>query len=181
MQSIRSAQPKAGLHGLPQECHEPISAAFPVPIGSTLADMFCVWYAGNRRCRDDLPLLLRFENIDVLVTPTGHDITATFENRILLYEDVAIAGTTHIHDIDRIVKNIKIDSRLRFERDPENLHDRWAIKVFAENERIGFVPCDTNEILSRLMDGGKRVFGKLVDTERLGTWNKLHMEVYLDD
>ena len=40
-------------------------------------------------------------------------------------------------------------------RDAGNLHDRWAIKVMHEGKRLGFVPCDVNEILARLMDGGK--------------------------
>ena len=59
--------------------------------------------------------------------------------------------------------------------------DAWAIKVFAGEERIGYVPADCNEIIARLMDGGKALSVRLTGKEKLGTWNKLHMEVSLDD
>jgi len=66
-------------------------------------------------------------------------------------------------------------------RDAGNLHDRWAIKVMHEGKRLGFVPCDVNEILARLMDGGKKLTGTVFEREVRGQWNKLHMEVTLVD
>ena len=104
-----------------------------------------------------------------------------FQNKILLIEDTRVAGTTHIHGIDGIVKGLDVGSDLRLEREPNNLADSWAIKVFAGNDRIGYVPADVNEILARLMDGGKALSAKLVGKEKIGNWNKLHMEVSLDD
>ena len=104
-----------------------------------------------------------------------------FQNKIVLIEDTRVAGTTHIHGIDGIVKGLDVGSDLRLEREPNNLADSWAIKVFAGNDRIGYVPADVNEILARLMDGGKALSAKLVGKEKIGNWNKLHMEVSLDD
>lgn len=104
-----------------------------------------------------------------------------FQNKIVLVEDARIAGTTHIHDIDSIVGGLEEDAELRLEREPGNLADRWAIKVFANNAMIGYVPADNNEILARLMDGGKALSARFTIKEKVGTWNKLHMEVILDD
>ena len=103
-----------------------------------------------------------------------------FQNRIVLIDDARVAGTTHVPSIDRIVEGLQVGMDLRFERDPGNLVDCWAIKVFAGSECIGFVPADCNEVLARLMDGGKALSAKLTGKEKLGTWNKLHMEVSLD-
>ena len=114
-------------------------------------------------------------------TGTPLSVPVPFQNKIVLVEDIRVAGTTHIRGIDDIVDKLKVGMDLRFERDPDNLADSWAIKVYAGEERIGFVPADCNEILARLMDGGKAVSGKLTSKEKLGTWNKLHMEVSLDD
>lgn len=114
-------------------------------------------------------------------TTAEFSIPAPFTNKICLIEDTHIAGTTHVEGIDGIVEQVTKGQDLRFERDKGNLHDYWAIKVFAGNDRVGFVPCDINEILARMMDGGKRVFGAFAYGEKLGRWNKLHMEVYLDD
>ena len=104
-----------------------------------------------------------------------------FQNKIVLIEDTRVAGTTHVHGIDAIVEGLDDGADLRLERDPGNLADAWAIRVYAGAERIGYVPADCNEVLARLMDGGKALSAKLTGKEKLGTWNKLHMEVSLDD
>ena len=104
-----------------------------------------------------------------------------FQSKIVLIEDTRVAGTTHVHGIDAIVEGLELDVSLRLEREPDNLVDAWAIRVFAGESRIGYVPADCNEILARLMDGGKALSAKLTGKEKIGTWNKLHMEVSLDD
>jgi hypothetical protein len=114
-------------------------------------------------------------------TGTPLSVPLPFQNKIVLIEDTRIAGTTHITGIDAIAEKLEIGAELRFVRDPDNLVDRWAIKVYAGRERIGYVPADCNEILARLMDGGKAISGELTAKEKIGTWNKLHMEVSLND
>ena len=104
-----------------------------------------------------------------------------FQNKIVLLEDTRVAGTTHIQGIDAIVHKLAVGVELRLEREPANLVDAWAIRVFAGNDRIGYVPADCNEVLARLMDGGKVLSAKLTSKEKVGNWNKLHMEVSLDD
>lgn len=108
-------------------------------------------------------------------------VPVPFQSKIVLVEDTRVAGTTHIHGIDALVEQLEVGMDLRLEREPGNLADCWAIRVFAGDERIGFVPADCNEVLARLMDGGKALSAKLTGKEKLGSWNKLHMEVSLDD
>ena len=112
---------------------------------------------------------------------TPLSVPIPFQSRIVLIEDARVAGTTHVKGIDGIVEELEVGADLRLEREPGNLADCWAIKVYAGPERIGYVPADCNEIIARLMDGGKAVSGKLTGKEKVGTWNKLHMEVSLDD
>ncbi len=108
-------------------------------------------------------------------------VPVPFQSKIVLYDDLRVAGTTHVHGIDSIVEALDIGAGLRLEREPGNLADAWAISVHAGSERIGYVPADCNEVLARLMDGGKALSAKLTGKEKVGTWNKLHMEVSLDD
>ena len=108
-------------------------------------------------------------------------VPVPFQNRIVLIDDARVAGTTHVHGIDAIVDGLEVGADLRLEREPGNLADCWAIRVYAGSNRIGFVPADSNEVLARLMDGGKALSAKLTGKEKLGNWNKLHMEVSLDD
>lgn len=111
----------------------------------------------------------------------GISIGMPFPTTIVLHEDIVVAGTTHIADLDGILENVEFPTDVRFVRDPDNMHDAWAIKVMLGDDRIGFVPCDVNEILARLMDGGKRIEGTIFEKELLGRWTKLHMEVRLVD
>lgn len=104
-----------------------------------------------------------------------------FQNKIVLIEDARIAGTTHVRGIDAIVAKLEVGVDLRLKREPDNMADAWAIRVYAGEDCIGFVPADRNEILARLMDGGKAISAKLTGKEKLGKWNKLYMEVSLDD
>lgn len=108
-------------------------------------------------------------------------VPVPFQSKIVLIEGARIAGTTHICGIDEIVERVEVGDELRFEREPGNLADYWAIKVYAGDDRIGFVPADCNEVLARLMDGGKALSGRLTGKEKVGTWNKLRMDVSLDD
>lgn len=112
---------------------------------------------------------------------SGLGVKPPFAEPILLHENLRVAGTSHVEGIDEVVAGIEVGSELRFEREAGNLVDGWAIKVFAGSERIGYVPADVNEVLARLMDGGKHVFGKVCGVEKVGSWNKVVMEVYLDD
>ena len=112
---------------------------------------------------------------------TPLSVPVPFQSKIVLIEGARIAGTTHICGIDEIVERVEVGDELRFEREPGNLADYWAIKVYAGDDRIGFVPADCNEVLARLMDGGKALSGRLTGKEKVGTWNKLRMDVSLDD
>lgn len=122
-------------------------------------------------------LLLRTAN------ETGEDPNAgmPFPTTITLCEDVVVAGTSRIVGIDDVLDGIELPADVKLVRDAGNLHDRWAIKVMHEGKRLGFVPCDVNEILARLMDGGKKLTGTVFEREVRGRWNKLHMEVTLVD
>ena len=104
-----------------------------------------------------------------------------FQNRIVLLEGIHVAGTTHVPDIDALAAKISAGDELSLQRDPDNLHDRWAVRVYAHGSRVGYLPCDCNEVVARLMDGGKRIGAKAVSLERRGRWHKIDLEVYLDD
>lgn len=51
----------------------------------------------------------------------------------------------------------------------------------APTRRIGYVSCECNEFVARLIDGGKSVEGRLTDKEQIGSWTRLVMEVVLND
>ena len=117
----------------------------------------------------------------VLDGSAGLSIPMPFANRIVLLEDAHVAGTTHMKGIAEIADAIYDGQELTLERDTGNTQDAWAIRVLAGGTRIGYVPADRNEVLARLMDGGMKLGATVTGKELLGSWHKIHMEVYLDD
>ena len=67
-------------------------------------------------------------------------------------------------------------------READNKFDSLAIQILNEqDERIGYVPREKNEVLARLMDGGKLVFGQVQSKELIGDWVKIVIKVFLKD
>ena len=116
-----------------------------------------------------------------LVGANTLSVSMPFESRIVLFESVRIAGTSHAPDIDATMRQMLDEARLDLVREPDNQADSWAIRVEHDGKKIGYVPADKNEVLARLMDGGKALSGELVSRELRGTWWNVHMEVYLID
>ena len=92
-----------------------------------------------------------------------------------------IAGTTFI-DLKDIEPNLKNNQLLVLKREPKNEYDDKAILILTEDgQKLGYVPQERNEILSRLMDAGKLLFGRLDEKNWVGRWLMLDIQVYLRD
>lgn len=93
--------------------------------------------------------------------------------------DTHVAGTSH-RDLENIEPDLASGSLLCFKRDPDNKHDKLAIKIHDDKgNHLGFVPQAKNEVLARLMDAGKLIFGKLEAKEWQGNWLKLKIRVFM--
>lgn len=93
-----------------------------------------------------------------------------------------IAGTRHVPHIAEIAEELSVDDTVFFKRDKRNFFDEWAVAICDDGgRRLGYVSCEHNEIVSRLLDGGKRLFGKLVRKSKRDAWTKLDIQVILHD
>ncbi len=102
--------------------------------------------------------------------------------RPIVLAECHVAGTTHIADIEEKTERIAEGTTLMLVRDPGNKYDANAIAIqTAEGERIGWIPQDQNEVLSRLMDAGKLLFAKVKSKGKAGKWVKIDVEVILRD
>ena len=116
-----------------------------------------------------------------LVGASTLSVPMPFESKIVLFEAIRIAGTTHAPNIEDIMDEIPQDAQLVLVREPNNPTDQWAIRVEYNGRKIGYLPADKNELVARLMDGGKTIRGVLSETELQGSWWKVYMEVHLID
>ena len=79
---------------------------------------------------------------------------------------VYVAGLDYIDNIDDIFPLIKVRDKLELFREASNEYDKHAILVKYHGQKIGYVPRKDNYVLSKLMDGGKELYGVV---ESLGT------------
>ncbi|MBE6506229.1 MAG: HIRAN domain-containing protein [Methanobrevibacter sp.] len=70
-----------------------------------------------------------------------------------------VAGLDYIDNIDEIFSKIRVGDRLELIREASNEYDKHAILVKYHGEKIGYVPRKDNYVLSKLMDGGKHLYG----------------------
>jgi len=101
-----------------------------------------------------------------------------FTQEVFLLE-ITVAGTTFIKDINDIEEKIVPEKVLTMKRDPGNKYDEFAIAVYCDDKRIGFVPSSMNLICSRLMDAGKMFFCRVVSKSRKGSWLKIDANIYM--
>ena len=95
--------------------------------------------------------------------------------------DCNVAGTTFL-DLDDIEPKLKKHQLLMLKREPNNEYDNNAILILTEEgKKLGYVPQDKNEVLSKLMDAGKLLFGRLDEKTWVDNWLKLDVQVYLRD
>ncbi len=95
--------------------------------------------------------------------------------------DCNVAGTTFL-DLDDIEPKLKKNQLLMLKREPNNEYDNNAILILTEEgQKLGYVPQDKNEVLSKLMDAGKLLFGRLDENSWVDDWLKLDIQVYLRD
>ena len=96
--------------------------------------------------------------------------------------DCRIAGTTHVEDIDDKTADIDKGTLLMFRREKDNQYDNLAIQILnGKKERIGYVPKAKNEVLARLMDAGKLIFGRVEEKEKVDDWIKISIKVFMKD
>ncbi len=121
------------------------------------------------------------KKLKVLLGKSDKGIPVPFVHEIFLVE-CHIAGTTHVADIGRKTTSVKEGTILRFQREADNKADSLAIQILNEkNERIGYVPKAKNEILARLMDAGKLIFGQVVSKRTIDDWTRIVVRVLMKD
>ena len=94
--------------------------------------------------------------------------------------DSYVAGTAHLKDLT-VLDEIKVDDRLTLLRE-ENKFDSNAIIIQTESKKkLGYVPEKDNLIFARLMDAGKVLAGKIKSIEKMGSFTKISIGIYLVD
>lgn len=119
--------------------------------------------------------------IDIIKGSNGLDDIKPFQKDIYLFS-THIAGTSHVDNILELEPTIIENLKVNFFREPNNKYDSKAIVIKDQNNnKLGYVPKDKNEIISRLMDSGKMIFGKVTRKELKGKYLDIKIDVFFKD
>jgi len=101
-----------------------------------------------------------------------------FTQEIFLLE-IVVAGTTFVKDIKNIEEQIVPEKVLTMKREPGNKYDEFAIALYCDDIRVGYVPAQLNLVCSRLMDAGKMFFCRVVSKNWRGSWLSIKANIYM--
>ena len=111
----------------------------------------------------------------------GNNIPMPFVKEIFLI-DCSIAGTVYVAGIRERTERLPPGALLTFRREPKNPYDELAILIFNDkSEKLGYIPRSQNEVLARLMDGGKQLFGRVEEKWISGDRIHISIKVFLRD
>ncbi len=71
--------------------------------------------------------------------------------------------------------------QLTMRRHPENEVDEFAIGIWLDDIRVGWVPMKDNLVIARLMDAGKLFNCKVIHIEPDKKWPKINVSIYMID
>lgn len=115
-------------------------------------------------------LLALLSNVETCITP--------FKQEIFLLE-IVVAGTSFCKEIETVENQIVPEKVLIMKREPNNKFDKFAIAIYCENVRVGFVPAEMNLVCSRLMDAGKLFFCRVVSKDWKNKWLRIKANIYM--
>jgi len=122
---------------------------------------------------------MHFLRISVFIASLAISTLAGAESIKMLVQSSPLAGS-QFYAVARVWNEIKQGDRLTLTREPENRHDRNAIRVDWNGQPLGYVPRAENRAVARALDAGERLearVSKLRDDP--DPWRRVEFEVYL--
>ena len=103
-----------------------------------------------------------------------------FEDPIVLFEGVRLVGCSHPSCTAAVEAPVGPAGKLVLRHQADNLSDKWAVEVLYEGKRLGWLPADCNQVVARLLDGGKDMGAELAE-EPVGRFSGFSVNVSLRD
>jgi hypothetical protein len=119
-----------------------------------------------------LPLSLLFLGI-LLAAP------ARAESVKILVQSSPLAGS-QFYAVSSVWGEIRPGDRLTLIREPDNRHDRHAVRVEWQGRQLGYVPRAENRAVARALDTGEALEGRVSKLrDNPNPWLRVEFEVYL--
>ena len=104
---------------------------------------------------------------------------ACAESIKILVQSSPLAGSQY-YAAAKVWNKIKPGDRLTLTREPDNRHDRNAVRVDWNGHQLGYVPRAENRAVARALDAGEKLEARVsVLRDDPDPWKRVEFEVYL--
>ena len=104
--------------------------------------------------------------------------TAQAESIRILVQSSPLAGSQY-YAVGEQWRAMQVGDRLDLIREPDNRHDRNAIRVEWRGHKLGYVPRAENRALAAAMDQGDKLVARIARlSEERNPWRRVRFEVY---
>ena len=122
---------------------------------------------------------MRFLPISLLVLALYAQSTVAAESIRILLQNSPLAGSQY-YAVSASWTDIRVGDRLTLIREPDNRHDRHAIRVEWNGHKLGYVPRAENKAAARAMDGGEKLEARVTRLrDDPDPWRRVEFAVYL--
>ena len=122
---------------------------------------------------------MRFLPISLLVLALYAQSTVAAESIRILLQNSPLAGSQY-YAVSTSWNDIRVGDRLTLIREPDNRHDRHAIRVEWNGHKLGYVPRAENKAAARVMDGGEKLEARVTRLrDDPDPWRRVEFAVYL--
>lgn len=125
-----------------------------------------------------LPRVDRFSRLGLLLIIVLVPFASAESIRILV-QSSPLAGSQY-YAMAEVWHLIRPGDRLTLEREPDNRHDRNAVRVDWNGQQIGYVPRAENRAVARALDQGEILEARVARLrDDPNPWRRVEIEVYL--
>ena len=122
---------------------------------------------------------MRFLPISLLVLALYAQSTVAAESIRILLQNSPLAGSQY-YAVSTSWTDIRVGDCLTLIREPDNRHDRHAIRVEWNGHKLGYVPRAENKAAARAMDGGEKLEARVTRLrDDPDPWRRVEFAVYL--
>ena len=97
----------------------------------------------------------------------------------ILVQSSPLAGSQY-YAVAKIWNDIKLGDRLMLTREPDNRHDRNAVRIDWNGQQLGYIPRAENRAVARALDAGEKLEARVSMLRNdPDPWRRVEFEVYL--
>ena len=124
----------------------------------------------------------RLEFLKNLITVSGLSVlpkTNLSQNKKVYLHHFYVRGFQY-YEGENLFPKMKLGESLDLVREPDNKFDESAIAVYFQKQKIGFIPAESNETLSKLIDiNALDLYADITEMNQENkVWTKLEIGIY---